>query len=147
MANRCAVCANFTTYCSCPKPAPAEEPTTARAAPVDGFNGEWKDFTFLAEWVESDYQWSAIALVRHNTTGALFLVRDSGCSCCYAWEQHPNPDMHNPEAVANDNDGWQAIVAYSDVIDPDDQRTDFLRTAAMALRDGWVLEDGSSRPR
>lgn len=49
--------------------------------------------------------------------------------------------------IANDSDGWAAIVEKATgTIDDDADTTEFLRTAAMALRDGWVLADGTSTP-
>lgn len=41
------------------------------------------EFEVLAHVIDADYSWSAEAILRRKSDGALFFVTDGGCSCNY----------------------------------------------------------------
>lgn len=138
-ADRCVVCGNPTRFCPCPggalyvEPPPPPEPPDPETI---GKGETWADFTFLASWVEADYQWSAVAVIGRNADGALFIVRDGGCSCHSEWEDDP-ADCH-PESIRNDSTGWAAAVEAINGSSADEaERTEFLRDLAAALAPEW----------
>lgn len=79
-------------------------------------------FDVLAQVQDADYSWSAEAILRRQTDGALFFVTDGGCSCYSFGEYLTVADLtpiQRPEdalALTSDRENLEKSIRSSEAV-------------------------------
>lgn len=83
------------------------------------------EFEIVAGWQDGDYSWSAEAVLKRETDGALFFVEDGGCSCNGFGEYITVADLKPIRKVRD------ALKLTSD--------RESMKRAIEVEEDGWVI--------